>query len=363
MRPLLLKRPHVNAGFSLEFGGRVIDMAAHLTLEYPPYGLISITSCPHSVIVGLITLKIYWDLNTSNRDLSKPMPTNGNLVNRNPVNPTNLLRRNTGQPSSGHMSSDDEMDDVFKAMDQSSPVRLTTTSTGDKRPRAAVDDEDQSEHELDTTETNAAATSGGALNQNTVASVQRFVAKKRLCGEQQDEVTAFLKDPPALREAKLYVQGLFIENMIGKILVATPPWAVSPDLNKNIYSYGTAIRLSTQLSAYKGNIPKQILYESSRLQPLTPGFWPTQDLRFGPKIPKFWPTPALASKGIIRGPTLPSQKSKSTTRSKPVFFFAVICLCTANPEMKRESLAMASRKKKNASRCNLIRGICFTRVK
>ncbi|KAJ6615958.1 hypothetical protein B0H10DRAFT_2039108 [Mycena sp. CBHHK59/15] len=48
MRPLLLKRPHVNAGFSLEFGGRVIDMAGtpeslnmgdstHLTLEYPPW--------------------------------------------------------------------------------------------------------------------------------------------------------------------------------------------------------------------------------------------------------------------------------------------------------------------------------------
>ncbi|KAJ6613792.1 hypothetical protein B0H10DRAFT_2270072, partial [Mycena sp. CBHHK59/15] len=66
--------------------------------------------------------------------------------------------------------------------------------------------------------------------------------------------------PPALREAKLYVQGLFIENITGKILVATPPWAVSPDLNKNIYSYGTAILLSMQLSAYKGNIPKQILY-------------------------------------------------------------------------------------------------------
>ncbi|KAJ6591420.1 hypothetical protein B0H10DRAFT_1960746 [Mycena sp. CBHHK59/15] len=163
-------------------------------------------------------------------------------------------------PSHSPATSDDEMDDVFKAMDQSSPVRPTTTSTGDKRPRAAVDDKDQSEHELDTTENNVATMPGGALNQNTVASVQRFVAKKQLHGEQQDEVTAFLKDPPALREAKLYVQGLFIENMIGKILVATPPWAVSPDLNKNIYSYGTTILLSTQLSAYKGNIPKQILY-------------------------------------------------------------------------------------------------------
>jgi hypothetical protein len=33
-----------------------------------------------------------------------------------------------------------------------------------------------------------------------------------------------------VREAKSYVQSLHIENMINKIIVATPPWTPSDDL-------------------------------------------------------------------------------------------------------------------------------------
>ncbi|KAJ7504450.1 hypothetical protein B0H11DRAFT_2187375 [Mycena galericulata] len=69
-----------------------------------------------------------------------------------------------------------------------------------------------------------------------------------------------MKDPPALREAKAYAQNLHVENLINKIVVATPPWQVSDDLNKNIYSYAAAILLSVKLSAYKGSIPKNILF-------------------------------------------------------------------------------------------------------
>ncbi|KAJ7773756.1 hypothetical protein B0H14DRAFT_2632137 [Mycena olivaceomarginata] len=44
------------------------------------------------------------------------------------------------------------------------------------------------------------------------------------------------------------------------IRVATPPWLVSDELAKNIYSYSAAVLLSTKLAAYKGNIPKNIVF-------------------------------------------------------------------------------------------------------
>ncbi|KAJ7023235.1 hypothetical protein C8F04DRAFT_1271663 [Mycena alexandri] len=68
------------------------------------------------------------------------------------------------------------------------------------------------------------------------------------------------KDPPAIGEAKLYVQGLHLENLLTKFVIATPPWEPSDELIKNIYSYAAAVLLSPKLSAYKGNIPKNVLF-------------------------------------------------------------------------------------------------------
>ncbi|KAJ7648147.1 hypothetical protein B0H17DRAFT_1215692 [Mycena rosella] len=148
--------------------------------------------------------------------------------------------------SSRANSPPDDLDNVYAAMTQSSPVRPSAANTGDKRPRTPADD-DQS----DTEETPATITvSGSATNQNF----------KRLRGEQKAEVADWLNDPPTLREAKAFVQAFHLENLITKIIVSQPPWAVSSDLETNIYSYGASILLSTKLSAYKGSVPKQILY-------------------------------------------------------------------------------------------------------
>ncbi|KAJ7029197.1 hypothetical protein C8F04DRAFT_1265262 [Mycena alexandri] len=61
------------------------------------------------------------------------------------------------------------------------------------------------------------------------------------------------KDASAIREAKLYVQGLHPENLLTKIVVATPPWEPSDD-------HAAAVLLSPKLSAYEGNIPKNVLF-------------------------------------------------------------------------------------------------------
>ncbi|KAJ7431089.1 hypothetical protein B0H11DRAFT_2262426 [Mycena galericulata] len=120
----------------------------------------------------------------------------------------------------------------------------------------------QHNHVLDSDaeETPQAVAPSGPVNQNLLSAVQKYASKKRLRTEQKTELEIFLKDPPALREAKSYARSLHLENLISKIVVATPPWQVGDDLNKNIYSYAAAIILSVKLSAYKGNTPKNILF-------------------------------------------------------------------------------------------------------
>ncbi|KAJ7678628.1 hypothetical protein B0H17DRAFT_1206691 [Mycena rosella] len=130
---------------------------------------------------------------------------------------------------------DSDFDDVYAAMAQSSPV-----SSPRDPPTTVV--------------------SAPANNQNVVAAINRFMAKKRLRGEQKAEVAVYLNDPPTIREAKAFVQAFHLENLLAKIIVSQPPWEASSDLEKNIYSYGAAILLSSKLSAYKGSVPKQILY-------------------------------------------------------------------------------------------------------
>lgn len=175
-------------------------------------------------------------------------------------------------------------DDLEQAMAQSSPVRPTAASK--KRSHGELDpDSDQENGSLP-------AGPSGAVNQNVAALVQRFATQKCLRPEQKTELGVFmkvgricttctgvhtnpLKDPPSVREAKLFVQNLYFENLMKKIIVSAPPWEVSDNLHvsiivtkrfivdvlqKNIYSYSAAALLSVLLPAYKGNIPKNILF-------------------------------------------------------------------------------------------------------
>ncbi|KJA24848.1 hypothetical protein HYPSUDRAFT_135656, partial [Hypholoma sublateritium FD-334 SS-4] len=58
------------------------------------------------------------------------------------------------------------------------------------------------------------------------------------------------------RQAKLYVCLLAIENKVDAFKSATPPYQVSEELKVNIANYSLAVLLSAEISAYKGDIPR-----------------------------------------------------------------------------------------------------------
>ncbi|KAF7354475.1 hypothetical protein MVEN_01136700 [Mycena venus] len=142
-------------------------------------------------------------------------------------------------------------------MAQSSPTRPSATAqTGDKRPHEDSDDNSDEDAEKSA----SVAAPRAAVNQNLTGAVQRYITKKCLRGEQAADIEVFFRDPVAVREAKIYAQGLHLENLLNTIRVATPPWVVSDEPAKNIYSYCAAVLLSDKLAAYKGNVPKNIVF-------------------------------------------------------------------------------------------------------
>ncbi|KAJ7652786.1 hypothetical protein DFH06DRAFT_1330882 [Mycena polygramma] len=158
----------------------------------------------------------------------------------------------------------DSDDELGEAMLTITPIRPTR---GQKRSHGAIgdhdSDDDDDENPQGTTIPDAATQAGtvaGPVNQNVIATAQRFATKKRLRADQITDLEAFIRDPPTLREAKLFAQGLHLENLVTKIFVAAPPWEPSDDLVKNIYSYCVAVLMSVKLAAYKGNIPKNIVF-------------------------------------------------------------------------------------------------------
>ncbi|KJA16143.1 hypothetical protein HYPSUDRAFT_148190, partial [Hypholoma sublateritium FD-334 SS-4] len=58
------------------------------------------------------------------------------------------------------------------------------------------------------------------------------------------------------RQAKLFVTLLSVENKIDTYRSAAPPFQVSEDLKTNINNYAIAVLLSVNISAYKGDIPR-----------------------------------------------------------------------------------------------------------
>ncbi|KAJ7030503.1 hypothetical protein C8F04DRAFT_1263803 [Mycena alexandri] len=152
---------------------------------------------------------------------------------------------------------DDSDNELSRAMDHSSPPRPARTShsagpsTGGNGPPDDVEGTPQ------------AVSLSGNVNQNLTAAMQRHSTKKHLRPEQKVDPDLFMKDPPAIREAKLFVQGLHLENLLTKIVVATPAWEPSDELIKNIYSYAAAVLLSPKLSAYKGTTPLNDVTASS----------------------------------------------------------------------------------------------------
>ncbi|KAJ7261663.1 hypothetical protein C8J57DRAFT_1514177 [Mycena rebaudengoi] len=147
-------------------------------------------------------------------------------------------------------SSNDTMEDIWEAMQQSSPVR-PAASKKRARSKAGSDNEVDGEHEKDADDHKKDADNDhpatGSVNPNIAGVLMNYAQRKRLRPEQKEEVKDFLTDPPSLREAKAFVQTFHLTNMINKII-------------KNMYSYAAAILLSAKLAAYKGSMPKTILY-------------------------------------------------------------------------------------------------------
>ncbi|CAA7263726.1 unnamed protein product [Cyclocybe aegerita] len=91
---------------------------------------------------------------------------------------------------------------------------------------------------------------------NVAAATLHYVSKKKLRPEQRDEVDAFLLDTVLGRQAKLFACILSLENKIDTFRSAAPPYQLSDELKTNITNYGIAVLLSINVSAYKGDIPR-----------------------------------------------------------------------------------------------------------
>ncbi|KAJ6614902.1 hypothetical protein B0H10DRAFT_1950308 [Mycena sp. CBHHK59/15] len=148
----------------------------------------------------------------------------------------------------------DPLSDVYGAMAQSSPISPPHSSRLDKRPHSAVDDEN-SDNEGSPMQT------ASTCDQNVVVAATRYAEWKRLKRDQTAALDAFLQDPASLREAKLLVHLMVIENQIEKIVTATAPYRVSADLEKNIQNYAAAVLLSSKILTYKGTVTTNILLE------------------------------------------------------------------------------------------------------
>ncbi|KAF8890256.1 hypothetical protein CPB84DRAFT_1940300 [Gymnopilus junonius] len=58
------------------------------------------------------------------------------------------------------------------------------------------------------------------------------------------------------QQAKLFIQLIRVENKLDALQSAAPPYTPSEDLKTNINNYSIAVMLSVNISAYKGDIPR-----------------------------------------------------------------------------------------------------------
>ncbi|KAJ7476348.1 hypothetical protein B0H11DRAFT_2426842 [Mycena galericulata] len=125
----------------------------------------------------------------------------------------------------------------------------------------------QSEDEDDVSPTPLGVSTGGSgpATRNAAISVKNFAKKQKLRGEQLTQLDTFLNDTQTVREGKLFSLLLGLQNDVGNIIVAAPPFSVSPELKAyfptsfctNIQSYALAVLLSPKLAQYRGDLSVQ----------------------------------------------------------------------------------------------------------
>ncbi|KAJ6626611.1 hypothetical protein B0H10DRAFT_2185638 [Mycena sp. CBHHK59/15] len=104
------------------------------------------------------------------------------------------------------------------------------------------------------------SSSGATVNGNVALAIKNYAKKQKLRGEQQTLVDMFINDVQTIRNAKLFITLLTVQNDLQRIIAAAPPYAVSPALKVNIQSYAMAVLLSPKLGMYKGNMPVQHVF-------------------------------------------------------------------------------------------------------
>ncbi|KAJ7453510.1 hypothetical protein FB451DRAFT_1144824 [Mycena latifolia] len=150
---------------------------------------------------------------------------------------------------------DDDFQEIAAAMAQKSPG-VPTTSTAKRSHGTMAGDGNESDKE----EQSAPAVAPVTLtNQNVVTAPKLYGERKRLRTEQVTELEVFVKAPASLREAQLFANMLALNNKLDKLVTTKSAYEISVDLLKNIHNYSPAVLLSSKITVYKGDGPKNIL--------------------------------------------------------------------------------------------------------
>ncbi|KAJ6615079.1 hypothetical protein B0H10DRAFT_2191214 [Mycena sp. CBHHK59/15] len=133
---------------------------------------------------------------------------------------------------------------------------VTPGSTARKRRRHELDGSSSAAQSDDEGEDMPPAPLGlggsGPATRNATMAVKNYAKKQKLRGEQ---------DVQTVREGKLFVLLLALQNDVGNIIVAAPSFTVSPELKTNIQSYALAVLLSPKLAQYRGDLSVQHVME------------------------------------------------------------------------------------------------------
>ncbi|KAJ6543802.1 hypothetical protein B0H10DRAFT_2281533 [Mycena sp. CBHHK59/15] len=156
-------------------------------------------------------------------------------------------------------------DEAFMQKMQALVANRPTHSNPRKRPRndstpshGGSDDENET---IPSTLLQPLSISNALVSRNVAANVKNYAKKRKLRGDQLTEVDTFLVDTQTVRDAKLYIGILGIQNDLQKLIAAKPPYAVTPELKVNIQAYMAPILLSSKLGSYKGEEPSQLVFD------------------------------------------------------------------------------------------------------
>ncbi|KAJ7136614.1 hypothetical protein C8R44DRAFT_728599 [Mycena epipterygia] len=151
---------------------------------------------------------------------------------------------------------------AFHEWMQTAAANSRSTSTAPeplacKRPRGNSDGQSPSHSDNERDDPPLALSTSGSATRNAAIAVKNYAKKQKLRGDQLTQLDTFLNDLPTVREGKLFTLLLGLHNDVGTIVVAAPPYTVSPELKTNIQTYAHTVLLSPKLAQYRGDLAVQ----------------------------------------------------------------------------------------------------------